>query len=124
MPCKRLGSPVGTVSADDHHSVDSVLSADIRSLLLVFLFLEFQTSCRAQYSTALLNNVGHVPGLHINDILIQQTIVPFLDALYLQSPINSGADYGPDGCVHARCVSPACQNCNRLNFVCHNCVLL
>ena len=40
-----LRAAVGTVAADNNQAVDTVLSADIRSDLLYFGVLEFQTSC-------------------------------------------------------------------------------
>ena len=41
---KRLGAPVGTVSADHHKAVDPMLSADLRTLLLSFLCFKFRTA--------------------------------------------------------------------------------
>ena len=121
---KRLSSAIGTVASDHDHTVNPVLPADVSSLLLIFRLLKLQTSGRAQNGAALLDNVGHVAGLHINDILIQQAVIALFDPLYLQTPINSSTDYRPDGGIHTRCISAAGQNCDCFNFVSHNSLLL
>ena len=67
---KRPRAHVGTVSADDHKAVDSVLMADIRALLLAFLRLEFHAARRSQNRAASLNDIGNASRLHIYDLFI------------------------------------------------------
>ena len=117
QPGKRLRPPVGAVSADHHNTVNAVLSADVSAPLLVLRLLELQTSGRTQHRASALNNIGHITGLHIYDLFIQQSVISLFDAFYLQIPGNGGTNHGPDGRIHPGCVSAAGQHCNCLYFI-------
>ena len=60
-----------------------MLAAYLRPLLLIFRSLELQTSRGAQNRAASLDNVGNMTGLHVYDILIQQTVIALFDPLHL-----------------------------------------
>ena len=113
------GSPVGAVAANHDNTVYPMFLTDFRALLLILRLLELQAPGRAQNRTSPLDDVGHVPGLHVDNILIQQTVVTLLNSLDLQPSIDSGTDHCADGSVHARRIPSACQNSNSLQFVGH-----
>ena len=61
---------IGAVPADNHQTVDAMLMADFRTLLLSGLRLEFLAAGCAQHGAASLNDIGNAAGLHIHDFFI------------------------------------------------------
>ena len=110
----------GTVSSDDHHSVNAMLAADISALLLAFRCGELLTSCRVKDGAAPVDDVRHAGGLHVHDFLLQQACVSAHDALYLKALIDSSPYNRADGRVHSRRVASAGKYSNGFHCLCHS----
>ena len=119
-----LRATIGTVTADNNDTVNTMLSADLSTLLLSFRFLELQTTCSSQNRTTTLDDIGHVLCLHIYDLFIQKTLIAFFDTLNFQSSCNGCTNNSTDSSVHSRCITAAGQYADRLNLFCHDCYLL
>ena len=119
-----LRTTIGTVTADDNDTVNTMLFADLSTLLLSFRLLELQATCGSKNGTTALDDIGYILGFHIYDLFIQKTLITFFNTLNLQSSCNSCTNNCTDSSVHSRCITAAGQYADRLNLFCHDCYLL
>ena len=114
----------GAVPADDHETLDAMLPADLRCLLLSLQSPEFMAARCVQNGAALTDRIGHSSGVHIHNFLIQQTAVSLINALYLHSERDPPPNNRPDCGIHARRISAAGQNTDGFAFRCHKNLLI
>ena len=113
---QRLGAAVGAVAADDDDAVDAVLAADVRRFGLDLGLLELKASGRAEDGAAALDDIGHVHGLHLEDLLVEQALVASHDALDLDSVGQCFTHHRTDGGIHSGSVSAAGQHADCIEF--------
>ena len=120
MLAQSLCSSVWSVSTDDNHTINSILSADLRSLSLTFLCSEFFTSGCTKDCTASLNYIRNTVGIHRNYFIIKQSHVSLLNADNLDAIRYSLTNNSSYSSIHSRCITTACKHTNLLNLFSHN----
>ena len=117
---KLASAAEGTVAANHHNAVDSMLTADFSALLLAFRCSKLLASGCVKYGTALVDGVRYAGGLHIHDFLFQKSCVAAHDSLYLKSLVNCRTNHCADCRVHSRRIPAACKYSNGLHCLCHS----
>ena len=115
-----LCSCEGTVATDNYQSLNSVFTADLCSLCLAFRCTHLRTAGGVKHRTSAGNRIRNRSCCQILDLAVDQTIVSFINAFYIQTFCNTTADNRTDGSVHARCIAAACKNSDRFNRICHD----
>ena len=116
---KRLGTTIGTVTPDNHNAVNAMLPTDFSTLLLAFLGLELQTSCRTENGTASLNNIGNTARFHIYDFFIQKSLISLFYTLNLYPSCECSTNNRTDCSIHSGCIATAGQNTDCFDFFRH-----
>ena len=120
MLAQSLCSSVGTVSTDDNHTVNSVLSADLSSLSLTLFCSKFFASGCTKNRTASLNYIRNTVSIHWDNLIIKQSHVALLNTNNLNS-VRNCLTYNCSYCsIHSRCIATACKHTNLLNLFSHN----
>ena len=98
------------VSADDDHTVDSVLSTDFSTLLLSFRSRELLTTGSVEYGSAAADDVRHGVTVHIYNFFFQKAGITAHNPLYIQAVVNGCSHNAANRCIHPRCISSGCQD--------------
>ena len=123
--CTQLaGATEGTVTTDDNDSVDTMLTADLRTTGLALRCGKLLASCSVEDSTTTADGIRYRGRIHVDDLLLQKTRISSHDTLYLDALVNRRTNHATDTGVHARCITTRCQYTNRLHsFRRHNPIL-
>ena len=68
--CQLSGAAEGTVTTNDYDTVNAMLAADLRALLLAFRSYKLHTSCCIQDGTATENDIRHIGTAHVYDFFL------------------------------------------------------
>src|SRR5699024_9553426 len=102
-----------------HHSVNAVFTADLSALLLALRGRKFHAAGGIENGAAPVDNIGNAGGVHIHNLLVQQTGISPHNSLNLQSLVNGYPDHRADRSIHARSIAAACQYSYGFNCLCH-----
>ena len=95
-----------------------VETRSVRQLLDAGLFLKFQAAGSAEHGAALLDDAGNVSDVQVDEVAVDESLVPVENAFYLNTLADSVADNRADRCVHPLRVAAAGQNADGFNFHC------
>ena len=91
-----MGSPEGTVPADDDQTIDSQLLQVAIRLFPALVFEKFLATGGLQDRPPPLNDVGHAPRMHGYNIILDHPTIPPHDAEYLHSIIGEQRNKRPE----------------------------
>ena len=101
--CRELlSAAVGAVAADNDKALDTVLIAGISRVLLAFLCSHFRTARRIEDRAAALDCIRYILGMHLDKVLLHETVIASVDAVDLETLRKTSSDNGTDRRVHSR----------------------
>ena len=115
--CQFLSTCKRTVTTDNYQTVNAVFSADICCFFLSFFCSHL---CCIQDRTTATDDIRYIFCRHIDDLFVQQSVIPFQDTFHVQSFAQSTTNNRTDRSIHSRSISSTCQYANGLEFFCHN----
>ena len=118
--CQLLSTCKRTVTTDNYQTVNAVFSADICCFFLSFFCSHLCTTCCIQDRTTATDDIRYIFCRHIDDLFVQQSVIPFQDTFHVQSFAQSTTNNRTDRSIHSRSISSTCQYANGLEFFCHN----
>ena len=106
--CKLLCASERTITTDNYHAINTMLLTYLCCLLLSFFCHELQTPGCIKNCTTSLYDIWYTLFIHINNLIIDKTIVTLLYSFYLKSFVDSCSYDSSYRRIHTRGIATAC----------------
>jgi hypothetical protein len=106
---------VRAVAANNDKTVDTAFTENFCAALLAFRCHELFTTSRLQHRTSTLYNIAHAAQIHLTQVIVQQSLVPALNAKYFDSMEDSAANHRTHSGVHSLRIASTRKDGNRFN---------
>ena len=120
---KFLCAAIGTVTSDYDKSFDTVLVADFDCSRNTFRCAHLFAASRSEDSTALLDRVGDIAGLHFLDVFLHKACIASLNTIDVHASCKAMTHNCANRRVHSRRVATACENTDCFNLFFSHCIV-